>query len=211
MDQTPRRAALASLLALVIASVRPARAAEPKCMSKGVIEAEIDEQIEFLHRSRSVFPRLGHHLVGKSKFEAPPYYRQLGFNVEVELGSPMTCEFIDGLNDIAHWINENFVLRLFAVLASHGLFDGTPIRIDVDGHEEMDILRRLRNKIGHGSGRYDPTDADKKKLYDRLVQHFKVDPKAYLEDTSKYPLAVGQVLVPLAEACKRYAVAVKAA
>jgi hypothetical protein len=174
------------------------------------IATQIDEQLEFLHRTRSVFPRLGRHLAGEKWFEAPPYYRQLGYNVEVQLAQPMTVEFIDGLNDIAHWINENFILRLFAVLESHGCFTGS-FRTDLDGYEEMDILRRLRNKIGHGSGRYDPSDGDKRKLYERLVRHFSVDPTSYLEDTSKYPLAVNQVLVPLAKACEKYAVAANVA
>lgn len=169
------------------------------------VAAEIDDQISHLHRTRSVFPRLGRHLAGSTCFEAPAYYRQLGLHVQVELEQPMTVEFIDGLNEIAHWINENFVLRLYAVLESHGLFQ-QGIRDDVAGHDEMDILRRLRNKIGHGSGKYDPTDTDKRKLYERLVNHFGVDPQTYLEDATKYPLAVSQVLVPLAKACKDYAI-----
>ncbi len=122
----------------------------------------------------------------------------------------MTVEFINGLNEIAHWINENFVLRLYAVLESHGLFKNG-IDKGVAGHDEMEILRRLRNKIGHGSGKYDPEDADKRKLHERLVNHFGIDPKTYLEDHTKYPLAVGQVLVPLAEACKTYAIAIEGA
>jgi len=169
------------------------------------VAVEIDEQIDHLHRTRSVFPRLSHHLVDSSRFEAPAYYRQLGLHVQVELEQPMTVAFIDGLNEIAHWINENFVLRLYAVLESHRLFQ-PEIRKDIAGHEEMDILRRLRNKIGHGSGKYDPSDTDKLKLYERLVKHFNVDPQTYLEDATKYPLAVGQVLVPLATACKGYAI-----
>ncbi len=172
------------------------------------IEVDIDEQVDRLLRARSVFPRLARHLAGATGFEAPEYYRQLGLHVQVQLEQPMTVAFIDGLNDIAHWINENFVLRLYAVLDSHGFYKDK-IDTSIEGHVEVDLLRRLRNKIGHGSGRYDPLDSDKRKLYETLVAHFSIEPHAYLEDTTKYPLAVGQVLVPLARKCEAYAKAMK--
>ena len=46
---------------------------------------EIDRQIYLLHRTRSVFPRLGQELVGPKEFESPDYYKQLGFNATVEV------------------------------------------------------------------------------------------------------------------------------
>jgi len=170
-----------------------------------VVLAQIDVQIAFLLRCRSVFPRLGGDLVGQRTFEAPEYYRQHGHDVVVTLPEPMTAGFISDLNNLAHWLNENFVLRLFAVLESNGLFRAR-IRNELDGHDEMDMTRRLRNMIGHG-GLYDPDDADKRKLYDRIVQHFQVNSQSYLDDPMVYPLGVGQVLVPLAEGCKRYVTA----
>jgi hypothetical protein len=117
----------------------------------------------------------------------------------------MTGQFISDLNNLAHWLNENFVLRLFAVLESNGLYRAG-IK-DLDGRDELDITRRLRNMIGHG-GLYDPDDAEKRRLYDRIVQHFHVDSQSYLDDPTVYPLGVGQVLVPLARGCQRYVVAV---
>ena len=140
--------------------------------------------------------------MGQRTFEAPQYYRQQGHNVVVTLSDPMTAEFISDLNNLAHWLNENLVLRLFAVLDSNGLFRAR-IQQDLDGHDEMDITRRLRNTIGHG-GLYDPNDAAKKKLYERIVEYFHVDSESYLDDPTLYPLGVGQVLVPLARGCKRY-------
>jgi hypothetical protein len=52
--------------------------------------AQIDVQIEFLRRCRSVFPRLGNHLVGQAQFEAPEYYRQHGHHVSVNLGEQLS-------------------------------------------------------------------------------------------------------------------------
>ena len=61
--------------------------------------AEIDDQIAFLLRCRSVFPRLGTHLAGQQTFEAPEYYRQHGHDVVVTLPEPVSAEFINGLNN----------------------------------------------------------------------------------------------------------------
>src|SRR5690349_17963066 len=80
------------------------------------IALEIDRQVEFLHRCRSVFPRLEMRMVGQSAFRAPDYYQQLGYDVAVKLSEPMTAEFIDGLFEMGHWLNENFVVRLWAIL-----------------------------------------------------------------------------------------------
>jgi hypothetical protein len=74
---------------------------------------------------------------------------------------------------------------------------------NLPGYDEMDIVRRLRNMIGHGS-EYDAADSGKKKLYDRVVAHFNVQSESYLQDAEKYPIAVGQVLVPMAHGCKAY-------
>ena len=35
------------------------------------VAAEIDRQVDFLHRCRSVFPRLHKDMVGQTEFEAP--------------------------------------------------------------------------------------------------------------------------------------------
>ena len=171
-------------------------------MTAAEIVLEIDTQIERLHRCRSVFPRLGRHLAGQKTFEAPAYYRQLGFDVVVALQQPMTEEFIDTLNNLAHWLNENFILRLYAVLESNSMYR-SKLDQNLPGYDEMDIVRRLRNMIGHGS-EYDPADSGKKKLYDRVVAHFNVQSESYLQDAEKYPIAVGQVLVPMAHGCKVY-------
>jgi hypothetical protein len=51
-----------------------------------------------------VFPRLGKHIVGHTSFTAPDYLTHLGFLVNVKLEQPMTAEFIDTLNELAHWL-----------------------------------------------------------------------------------------------------------
>jgi hypothetical protein len=169
------------------------------------VAAEIDRQVDFLHRCRSVFPRLNKDMVGQTEFEAPEYYRQLGYNVSVKVSQPMTPEFIDGLFEMGHWLNENFVTRLWAILESNGIV-GEPIKINqqLEAWQDVDLLRRLRNKIGHGSGIYDPADADKKKLFDMIVEYYQIPEEYSYLEVEKYPIGVGKVLVPMAQGCKNY-------
>lgn len=108
------------------------------------VAAQVEAQIAFLHRCRSVFPTLRPELVGQSGFDTARYYQTLGLGMSFRFSSPMTPEFIQQFNALGHWINQNFVLRLYAVLESNQLISDK-IRIKpVDGNEEVDILRRLR-------------------------------------------------------------------
>jgi hypothetical protein len=45
-------------------------------MQDGVVQ-QIDEQIQYLHLSRSMFPRMATDLVGQTEFATPPYYRKI--------------------------------------------------------------------------------------------------------------------------------------
>jgi hypothetical protein len=167
---------------------------------------QIDEQIQYLHRARALFPRLSTDLIGHTEFPTPRYYEDMGLGVWFRFSSPLTSEFIMEFNDLAHWINQNFVLRLYAVLESNGLISPTiRIRPDIEGHNEVDIIRRLRNTFGHGSGRYDPADAEKRELFERIVSHFDLEVGEDSEHEGKYPLSISEVLIPLAEGCRRYA------
>jgi hypothetical protein len=141
------------------------------------VHAEIDRQIYLLHRTRSVFPRLEQELVGQQEFESPDYYKRLGFKASFEVPEGISQEFVDGFFEVGHWINENFLLRLWAVLESRKSV-GNTIKIDktLDGWENVELLRRLRNKVGHGSGEYDPDDPDKQMLWEMIVWHYKLQP-----------------------------------
>ena len=178
-------------------------------MSKNII-SQIDEQLEFLHHCRAVFPYLPEEFEGELRFKTAPYYQNLGFKYIFEFSSPLTLKFITDFNYISHWINQNFVVRLYAVLESNKLISpSTKIRSDLEGHEEVDIVRRLRNIFGHSSGNYDPKESEQKKLFYRIQNHFNLSKDEMSKLKGKFPLPIDQILRPLAEGCKRYAVANK--
>ena len=172
------------------------------------IAEQIDREVDYLHQCRSVFPRLDKSMVGRKEFQAPEYYRGLGYSTVVKLSEPMTAAFIDNMFELGNWLNESFIVRLHGVMEANGLI-GKTTGIDqvCDGWEEVDLMRRLRREIAHGSSGYDKDDPKKVKLYERIVDHFQLpNDYSYLE-VEKYPIGVGSVLVPMSEGCKRYAAA----
>ena len=151
-------------------------------------------------------------MIGHTQYCTAPFYRAEGYDAIVKFAEPLTDQKIDGLNDAGHWINQGFVVRLAALLQSCQIIGtkGSGIQLipGLDGYEEVSILRELRNAFAHSSGKYDSTDSDKRKLYNRVIKHFSLDPKQYPEDDGKFPIPIDKVLVPLAEGCKKYVRAV---
>ena len=175
-------------------------------MSSSITGNHIDQQLQRLLRSRSVFPHLRVSLAGHRHARTAPFYISHGFDVTFDFGHPLSSDEIKAINDIGHWTNQNFIVRLCAVLEDGGLLgNGVSIRRDFPGNEEVDLLRRLRNVIAHTDGVYDPSNATHKTLYDRLISHFKLAQNEHPETDGKFPIPVDEVLLPLANRCKAYA------
>lgn len=104
-----------------------------------------------------------------------------------------------------HWINEAFVVRLWAVLEAHHVVDGNK-RIDhnLEGWEEVQLCRRLRHAIAHQTGQV--KDQDTRILDRRLREHFGV-PEDQLTFDGKFTLPKDLILRPMFHACRRYCIA----
>lgn len=137
------------------------------------------------------------------------HFRAQGLAVVLSFASPLSDEDVRRYNELAHWLNQNFVVRLYAVMEANGFVSETvSIRHDLPGADELDILRRLRRLIAHGSGHYDPADGEKTRLRQRIEATFSLKTSSEPEDLDKFPLGIRQVLIPLVEGCKRYVEAV---
>ncbi len=167
---------------------------------------QIERQWMDLLKARSMFPTMKDNLVGAHEFSTAPYYQTKGLNIEFKLAAPLTAQNIDEINLIGRWINESFAIRLCAFLEYHKIIPNEGqgrINKDLCGHDEIDILRRLRNELVHHSGQYDPDDPDSRKLYERMVEHFSLETESSLTAT-KYPVQIDGFLQPLKDACIRY-------
>jgi hypothetical protein len=168
---------------------------------------QIDAQLKNLLTARAMFPHMREHLVGKKECTTAPFYWNRGFKITFSFAEPLTALKIADSNQIGHWINQNYIVRLYALLASFSVISDTrSINTQLDGHDDVDILRRLRNVFAHGSGWYDQTSPKHKKLRERIIEHYALEPDNHPESDDKFPIPIDRVVVPMTEACKRYSV-----
>src|SRR5690606_4015470 len=112
----------------------------------------IDRQLDFHVQARAYFPYMGNSPVGQSSFRTPPFYSVRGHDMSFHFDQPLTQGDVDRIRAIGHWINQNYFVRLCALLESFGIIpregDG---RLDqsLPGFDDVDIVRRLRNAFAH--------------------------------------------------------------
>lgn len=167
-------------------------------------EDAIDQLLQDFLNCRAYFPYMDKSSEGETRLATAPIYQALGFNVQFEFGGPITPEMRERNNSVASWINQNFVIRLSAVLESHQVFSSeTSIDQDIDGWRCVDLVRRLRHYFAHSSGRYNPGNRDHRTTLSELGKLLNID----VEGRTSWDLSINTVLMPLYEGCKQYATA----
>jgi hypothetical protein len=150
---------------------------------------------------RAHFPYVTEDLVGQTTVATAPYYINRGFGISFNFSDGLTRQAIQRINEIGRWINQNFVVRLYALLESHHIVSNE-IKIDqsIQGWEELDLVRRLRNYFAHSSGEFNPEKEEHQETMEKLVSHLNLD----VNDLKDFPLDIDKVLEPLFVGCKKY-------
>jgi hypothetical protein len=167
---------------------------------------QIEQQWADLLRVRSAFPTMRDNVIGAQHVSTAPFYQDHGYHVRLSFAQPLTPETIKEVNHIGRWLNESYVIRLCALLEFYQIIprEGQGrINQSLEGHEAIDILRRLRNALLHRSGRHNPEDANSRKLYECMVQTFSVQAESSTT-AAQYPVHIDGFLLPLTEGCKCY-------
>jgi hypothetical protein len=86
---------------------------------------QIDAQLKNLLTARAIFPYMREHLVGATECATAPFYRNRGFNITFFFAEPLTAPRIAEFNQIGHWINQNYIVRLYALLESFHVISDT--------------------------------------------------------------------------------------
>jgi hypothetical protein len=166
---------------------------------------QIDLQLRNLLNIRAMFPAITNEMAGQTEFPTAPFYQERGFFVTFKFSMPLTAERIEEISQIGRWVNQSFVIRLYALLESHQVIPPNGqgrINQQLDGHEEVDIIRRLRRILAHTSGRYNFADPEERKLYEKIVGKFSIEAESS-ETAREFPVPIDALLL-LAEGCKRY-------
>ncbi len=84
--------------------------------------------------------------VGKTILESPPYYRRKGLKFKLQFEKPLTQKEVTKLKGLGYWINQSVVIRLYTLLAYHGVIsDEIKLRKELEGNEEVDIGKGFEN------------------------------------------------------------------
>jgi len=173
-------------------------------MDLKTIFREMDTLKANFENCKAYFPHMNKKMIGCQQFNTAPRYWHKGFPFTFFFNKPLTAQDVKKNNEISHWLNENFVVRLCAILNSYKICSKRK-HIDSsvrNGSNEMYLLKRLRDVIAHSSGRYNPNDKkhDHKGLMRDLLSYFNLSN----QNRKAFPLPIDTVLDPLFEGCKRY-------
>lgn len=170
---------------------------------KAAISA-IDRLWRSFFLSRALFPRMDESLAdhAATQWTPPDFYSKSPYRLVI-MKEPITRLDVQQNNETAHWLNENFLVRLYALLEVYGIAKvDAP---DAHGYDEYRIVRRLRHKLAHGStGRYDNSEPSDRDALARLVRSCPsfTPPDKY---GGRFDLSISDVLWPLVVGVRRYA------
>ena len=161
------------------------------------VRQALEEFWPMFFNSRSLCVYLPEKMIGREYFAPGTFYCATSPYNYVQLKVPLSEQVRSEHNRIAAWTNENFFIRLWAILASHGFTK--PIRSGIRGSAEVKLLKKLREHFAHGSGQYDKRKQEHRNLHKELRKLFTVP-----DEHDGIPTNIDTVLEPMYKRCLDY-------
>lgn len=147
------------------------------------------------------FPYMPKEAKGAKEARTAPYYIRQGFDIKFVFSKGISEGAIEKINEVGHWINQNAIIRLCAVLESFHIVSNTiEINFDLDGAEQLNISRRLRNCFVHSAGRYKAFESEHRKTLKIMKDKLGIS----IDGCTDWPLSIDTVIQPLFEGCINY-------
>lgn len=170
------------------------------------ISEEIERQWRYHLMVRAVFPNRVELAAPSWKSVERDYYRRkdIRFEVTVPEFLPETMEL--GLEGITHWLNQNYIIRLFGILDEHGMIKlGRPSRMD---NPFIQIVDRLRHCVGAHTSGYRPIQGkyakDGRKAAKLIMDYLDPDHMEIRDDAQVFLIPI-DLLELLKDRCKDFA------
>ena len=159
----------------------------------------IDLLWKAFNHCKANFPAVSDDAKGAQILGTPGFYLNQGYdNIIHQYPKPLTDEKIQNINHSGHWLNQNALIRLYAVLDSHGAMQ--EIDSDIEESKYIELIRHLRNSFAHGSGKYNKSKRKHRKTMKKIGEVLGRN----IDNDSDWPLNIQTVLQPLFEGCKKY-------
>lgn len=158
--------------------------------------SEIIEQIEKIYiifrNSRAYFPYIRDTDIGN--YSPQPFTIVNNIQMRISFNEMITKEFQSHSNSISHFLNQNFLVRLFSILQYYEIYN------DLDSkYKKLHILKRLRNKFGHSLGTYNHKSQRDRKLLKDIIMEFNLPQKDY----SDFPISIDTVINEIIKESKK--------
>ena len=159
----------------------------------------IDQLWKVFNHCKANFPGVSDEMVGAQVLGTPDLYLRQGYdNIFHQYPAPLTADKINDINHSGKWLNQNAIIRLYAVLDSHSAMQ--EIDSNIEESKYIELIRHLRNSFAHGSGKYNKSKKKHKKTMKNICEVLNRN----IDKKTDWPLAIDNVLQPLFEGCKKY-------
>jgi hypothetical protein len=150
---------------------------------------------------KAYFPYIPKDSIGIQSYTSPDFYKQFNVKIDFRFSKALKENDIEQINHFGHWISQNVLIRLTALLEQNEIICGeSSIRHDFNESEKIRLLIQLRNKFAHSKGEYNSKKCRNKKLMNDIIKTFNLDEIEY----SNYPIPIDEVIEPIFEGSKKY-------
>lgn len=147
---------------------------------------------------RGALPYINEKRIGQTRIESPGFYKNKGIHLAIEFPKPLDVDDAKKYNGMGYWVNQSFVIWLYALLEYHKLVKS--VDMTHPNGEDVNLLRRLRKIFAHTNGRYDSTDPDERKLFDAVINRY----RPRVVDPERYNLHIDEVLERMYKGVRKY-------
>lgn len=158
---------------------------------------EIERQWEYHLVTRAVFPV--NAATAASEFTSPRFYQHYGAFFRVIVKDPASPLIRRALRGLPHWLNQNFIIRLFGLLDEYNVITAGKL----EKNAFTGIIAGLRHLVGaHSSGYPSPQKREFKQVTRLIKAH--LDPDVDVDSVRDFHLDIKKVLRPLKEKCLEF-------
>jgi len=161
--------------------------------SANEILKEINSISQLFSESRKYYPYIDDKFIGK---KPTLEFHLIDTKIFLNFAKPIKKEFQNENNKIAHFLNQNFLLRLYSVLDEYKIFR----HINKDNNPELYVLKRLRNIFSHSLGKFDNNKPDHRNLMRHIIKTFHLENIKY----DDFPISIDKVISKILSSSKQY-------
>ncbi len=165
------------------------------------LKNEADRLLNYHKTTRQFFKHLKDTDIEKISLKHGLFSLKNKVTATLRFSRKIDRETIDEMNSVAHYLNQNVIVRFCALLEKHKVI-GANMKIckEIEGSEDLNILRELRNCFAHSSGNL--KSGKHEKLCNKLKKRFELTEKDH--EPNEFPLPSTQVIGELFNSCLSY-------